>query len=301
MKLVRLTSLALALAVPAACGPPPESGPGAADADRPLVVATIFPVGDLAQLLGGDAIRVEVILPPGASPATFEVTPADLRRIGAARAFLAIGGGLDGWIGDLSAQAPDATVWTLTEGIELRHGGEGHAEGNPHVWLDPVLVRDVFLPRLEAAAIAAAPDAEEAIRERARAVSDSLSALDGELRRELDALETRAFVATHPAWTYFAERYGLREIGSIHETPGEDPSSRALAELIERSREAGVRAVFAEPQVGEVAARSLASELGVPIVVLDPLGGPGMDGRDGYFALMRYNTHQFLRAMGPRQ
>ncbi len=106
-----------------------------------------------------------------------------------------------------------------------------------------------------------------------------------------------ATVATHSAWHYLAARYGIRELGAVYSSPGQEPSPRALADLVERARAAGVRAVFTEPQLGETGAKALAGELSVPVYVLDPLGGPGLDGRETYLEMMRFNTMQMARAL----
>jgi ABC-type Zn uptake system ZnuABC Zn-binding protein ZnuA len=71
--------------------------------------------------------------------------------------------------------------------------------------------------------------------------------------------------------------------------------------LVEQARTAGVRAVFTEPQLGETGARALAGELGLPVYVLDPLGGPGLDGRDSYLKMMRFNTMQIARALNGKR
>ena len=105
-------------------------------------------------------------------------------------------------------------------------------------------------------------------------------------------------MATHSAWAYFGARYDVRELGAVHRSPGQEPSARHLAELVERARAADARAVFTEPQLGETGARALAAELDVPMHVLDPLGGPGLEGRDGYLQLLRFNGAAIARALG---
>jgi len=280
----------------AACGPrQAERAPGEGP---PRVVASIFPVADLARRVGGGAVEVEVLLPPRASPATFEVTPREIRTAAGAKLHLAVGGGLDAWATALVEGISGLRVVVLTEGMELAGGGHGEGTGNPHVWLDPVRVRDELLPRLFDALVAVAPDSARAMGVRSAALADTLTALDREIRAALGGTPTRAFVATHPAWSYFADRYGLREVGTLHRHPGQEPSARYLAELVDEARKAGVRAVFSEPQLAGTAARALAAELGVPVVVLDPLGGPGVEGRDGYLELLRWNTLQLVRGLG---
>ncbi|MFV2006957.1 MAG: metal ABC transporter substrate-binding protein [Longimicrobiales bacterium] len=267
-----------------------------ATSERLRVVASIFPIADLASALGGEDIQVDVLLPPGAAPSTFELTPGQLRSLRAADVYLSIGAGLDTWVG--ASSHADAQVVVLTEGLELIAAGDDGHDGNPHVWLDPVLVRDRLLPPIALALQAAAPEASERISQRWGELADSLSSLEAEITRALDPLDNRAFLASHPAWTYFAQRFDLTELGTVYESPGNEPSPRALAALIDKAHAEGVTVVFAEPQFGEAAAYALADELGGSVFVLDPLGGRHMPGRDSYFALLRYNTAQLVAGLG---
>jgi len=133
---------------------------------------------------------------------------------------------------------------------------------------------------------------------RARTLADSLTSLDAEIHSDLRSLRNRSFVASHPAWIYFARRYDLHQVGVTYEHPGQEPSARGLAALVEAARDANVPVVFGEWQMPDAAARALADELGVPVVPLDPLGGEGVAGRDSYEGMMRYNTRQFRRGLG---
>jgi zinc transport system substrate-binding protein len=216
-----------------------------------------------------------------------------------ASVYLFVGGGMDRWAESLVDA--DADVVRLTDGMELEEGHRHEGDpgsGNPHVWLDPVLVRDALLPRIEEALVAAAPRHAEDIRARKRAMADSLVALDAWIRAELASVPTRGFVSTHSAWVYFTRRYGLEEIGSVYESPGREPSARHLAGLIRTARSRGVRAVFVEPQLGAAGARTVASELGVETFLLDPEGDGGQPDRASYLELMRFNTRQMARALG---
>jgi zinc transport system substrate-binding protein len=283
------------------CDGTPEADPSDT---LPVVVTSIFPIGDLTRHLVGELGRVEVLLPQGASPATFDLTPRQLVDLQRATLYVMIGGGLDEWVSRLPAgSGGDSRIVRLSEGIPLL-AGEGDsdehegASGNPHIWLDPVLVRDRVLPKLEEALAAAFPEAAGAIGERANLLADSLTALDTEIREVLRPLEHRAFIATHAAWTYFAARYGLEEAGVVHAHPGQDPSSRELAGLLEVARNRGINCLFTEPQLGEVAVRAIATELALRTCMLDPLGGPNQEGREGYFQLLRFNTQQLFHGLG---
>jgi zinc transport system substrate-binding protein len=181
--------------------------------------------------------------------------------------------------------------------LEETHG-HSHGEGNPHIWLDPILVRDELLPKLVEALGSVFPSSSDGIESRGATLADSLTALDMEIRRKLAPLRLRAFITTHSAWPYFAARYGMEEAGVIHAHPGHEPSSREIAALLEVARTHGIPCLFTEPQLGEVGARALATELDLPTLELDPLGGPDTPGRSGYFQLLRFNTDQLVAGLG---
>jgi ABC-type Zn uptake system ZnuABC Zn-binding protein ZnuA len=163
--------------------------------------------------------------------------------------------------------------------------------------LDPILVRDHVIPMVESALASAFPEEATSIGARADALTDSLTQLDREIRTLLEPHRGQAFIATHAAWTYFAARYGLVEAGVIHASPGREPSGRELARLIQIARRDSVTCLFTEPQLGDLAVRALATELSLPTRVLDPLGGPGVEGREGYMQLLRFNARQLAEGL----
>jgi len=282
-------SVAVLAAVLAAAGCRDHGEPDAGGS-RPVIAVTIFPIADLTRELSGPAAEIVTVLPPGASPHTFEPSPALARQLARARLIIAVGAGLDDWAGDLARGAQVHRV-TVTDGIAL-------VDGNPHVWLDPILIRDQLVPRVVDALIAIAPASADGIRTRGADYQGELTALDAELRAQLAHLTSRAFLASHPAWTYFAARYDLDEVGVVYKAEGREPSPRELADLVVRARRAGVRAVFTEPQLGDLGVRTLADELDATVRTLDPLGGAGVPERGSYLELLRYDARIFVDALG---
>jgi len=283
---------AVVLAFLVGCGGD-SARPSPGEAPAPLVAATIFPLADIAATIGGQAVEVLTIVPAGADPHAFDPTPDLVRRLERAGLVLAIGAHLDDWVVGL-ARGAGAPLLTLTSGIAL-------SAGDPHIWLDPVLVRDEVLPKITRALVQLSPDAEAEITHRAELYRDSLTALDAEIRQMLADVVSPFFVAAHDAWGYFASRYALEQVGVIYRGHGSEPGPRELADLVERARRAGVRAVFTEPQLGETAARALATELGAEVGLLDPLGGAGVEARDSYLAMLRANANEFARVLAVRR
>lgn len=282
------------------------------------VVASLPPYASLAALVAGDLAEVRSLLPAGASPHAFDPRPRDLRRVAGADLVL-INGGLDAWLLEL-VEAGGATGRTLVvlDHLELEpiagddhdahgdeeHGDEAHEDEahpdeaaagvNPHVWLDPILMRQV-VERIGRELAEIDPANAERYRANAAAAAARLSELDAELRALLEGAVGRPFVPFHDAWPYFARRYGLELVVELEPFPGREPGPRYLAEALDAIRASGAPAIFAERQLGDRAARVLAAEAGVAVVVLDPLGESGPE---GYEAMLRYNAEAIAAALG---
>jgi ABC-type Zn uptake system ZnuABC Zn-binding protein ZnuA len=260
------------------------------------VVATIFPLADIVQQIGQDYVEVTTLLPPGASPHTFEPSPSQIRALAHADLFARVGAGLDDWMDKLgAAQRSDLRVVTVSENITLL--STAGIAGDPHVWLDPTLVRDHIVPAL-AAALGQADAAHTAEFERAAAeFRSALTALDAEIQKTLAPVSKRNYIGFHSAWGYFGRRYGLHEIAAIEPFPGKEPSAQEITRVIEQARSAHVQVLLVEPQFPARLAEQIARDFGGRTLLVDEVGGATVPGRDHYVQLMRYNAQMFAQAL----
>ncbi|MDP8254187.1 MAG: metal ABC transporter substrate-binding protein [Candidatus Alcyoniella australis] len=290
--------LLLILALAAFCAPV------AAAAAELRVAATIFPLYDLLRQIGGERVEPFSIVPPGASPHTFAPTPQLLARIESADAVFAVGLGLDVWIERALEGGRNGGPMLLGDRLRQQglldthgdvHGHEGHGEVNPHIWLDPELLP--ALVRMIADELMRI-DPQGAVQYQANAatLSASLEDLAHRAAERCAPFRGRAIVVVHGAYSYLCEFLGV-EMLVITLSPGAEPSARAMARLVNRARQSGVGAVFREPQLSPRAAQALAAELGVPLMVLDPLGEPNTPGRDTLQGLLNFNVEQILTSM----
>ena len=264
------------------------------------VVATIFPLTDMVQQIGKDEVAVATLLPGGANPHTFEPTPAQIRDIANARVFVCVGAGLDTWATKLLAARSDPiTVVTISDGLQLlgaQHAHDAHG-GDPHVWVDPVLMRDHTVPAIAAALSQVDPEHRAAFEAAAATFQAALTQLDRDIRATLTPLPNHRYIAFHSAWRYFGERYDLHEIGVVEAFPGKEPSAREIAAVVERARAAHIHALLVEPQYNARTAQQIAAEFGGRTLLVDAIGGPDVAGRNHYIDLMRYNLQAFVEAL----
>ncbi len=279
---IGIAALAVLLAAPART----------ADAAKLSVVTTIAPLAMIVQDLGGDHVTATSLVSGATSVHTYEPSPSDLVRIAGADLLVSIGGELDGWLDKLLVgKKPGAIVLRL-----LEDGVPAAASHDPHVWLDPLWVRDRALASLVRGLSAMDPPTAPQYAASARRVADGLTDLDEDIRAILRGASVRGFLAFHPAWTWFAARFDLHPVGVVEESGGTEPSAGALAALLDTARAAGIRAILVEPQMDPRLARTVASEIGAGIVLVDPLGDLGSVDRSRYRDLMLFNASAFARA-----
>lgn len=271
----------------------------AADAAPRTVATTIEPIAMIVRELAGEGVEVTALVPPGASPHAFEPRPRDVARLADAQLVILVGGDLDAWAARLLGAAGrplESLVLLELPGLAPLPSAPGSTEPDPHVWLDPIRVRDVLAPAIAERLARLDPEGAADTAARLADFQERLGRLDAALRAGF-AGTGRRYVAFHAAWRYLGARYGLEEVGVVEEAPGEDPTPRELARLAAAARAAGVRAILVEPQLDPRVARALAAEFGGTTVLVDPNGDPTDPARAGYEALLRWNATAFARAM----
>lgn len=250
-----------------------------ASSGRMLVAASIAPLADFARNVGGDLVEVELLVPTSASPHVYQLEPNQMRILSRASVLVLNGVGLEFWADSAidAADNPKLKVVRTAEGIEIIGGpcdhGHDHTGGNPHVWLSPTLaihqvkkIRDTFAD--------ADPDNKATYAANADAYIRQLRQLDEYIQAEVKTFSNKRFIAFHPAWVYFARDYGLTQAAVIEESPGREPSSAELREVVKTARKLKAEAIFAEPQFSPKAAEVIAEEAGAKVLILDPLGQP---------------------------
>ena len=290
-----------------------------ASTGRLPVAATILPLGDFCQKIGGDLVRVRVLIPPGASPHVFEPAPSVMAAASQAKVFVYIGAGLEPWATRLlrAQNSKDLVIVAAARGIPLLNMAEHHHHGkvakpgqagehgqealsapltgNPHIWLDPVLAQQICR-KIAAAFIQADPEHRAQYTTNLQEYLAALAALNQDIEHHAKSWRLRDYVAVHPAFAYFARRYGLHCVGTIEASPGREPTPRYLRDLVAAIHRYGIKVVFSEPQLNPRVADVIAREAGVKVLLLDPLGGRPPYGNN-YIQLMCHNLAMLDQAL----
>lgn len=248
---------------------------GSAHAARTIVAVSIPPQAYFAERIGGDLIETQVLLPPGASPVTYEPSPRQIVAISKAALYLKVGHPdfvletrhLKGLL------TPKTRVLDMSVGVdflklEAHDDGHGHGESDPHLWLSPKIVRE-FAPRIAEALKKLLPAQTAKIEQNLQVFLQEIAALDQEIIQSLDRFRGREFVVYHPAWGYFARDYGL--VQRAVETGGKDPGPAHLVHMTDELRTAGCKVIFVQSGFSDKGPQVIAREIGARVEVLDPL------------------------------
>jgi len=282
MKMILVFAAALAVAA-GGCG---RTGSVTAGG-KERVVAAFYPLAYAAQRLGGSRVEVHNLTPAGAEPHDLEVSPGEVSQIRSADLVLLLGHGFQPQL-EASAGGGKKVLRLLdTPGLAR------FANGDPHVWLDPV--RYARIVKRIAAALHREPAAGRLVAQ--------LRDLDRTYRQGLSRCARHDIVTSHEAFAYLAQRYGLKQIAITGLSPEAEPAPKDLARVVQLVRRTGTTTVFFETLVSPRIADTVARETGARAAVLNPIEGltpAELKRGDDYFSLMRANLASLRRALGCR-
>ena len=303
----RLTALPLTIAAGAlllsACGSTSSSGEasaadeGATDGSL-SVVAAFYPLEYAAGQVGGDAVSITSLTPPGVEPHDLELTAAQVAEIAAADLVLYIKGFQPAVDEAIAQQAADRAI-DVSSGLTLL-AGEAHSEeeaaghsdeegaNDPHVWLDPANMAAIGTLIGERIA-ELSPDAAATVEGNSAAFAQAMNDLDARFADGLAQCASRDLVVSHEAFGYLAEAYGLTQVGISGLSPEAEPSPARMREVADLVRANGVSTIYYETLVDPKVAQTIADETGAQTAVLDPLEGLVEGSTGDYSSVMADN------------
>jgi len=250
------------------------------------VFVSIAPEKFLVERIGGDRVRVSVLVPPGREPHDYEPTGRQISQLGHAAVFFCIGVPFEDVlvprIKELFPKLPiidlrrGITLLPMTEDCEEEHeehhdvGEQHHEHGHfdPHIWMSPKLmmtqaatVRDELV-KLD-------PAGAELYEMNYQRLIDDLTRARLRIAKVLAPYKGKTFFVFHPTFGYFADEFGLKQ--QAVEVEGKAPTAAQLQQLIDNARRQNVKIIFVQPQFSKRAAHSVAQAIGGVVIPLDSL------------------------------
>jgi zinc/manganese transport system substrate-binding protein len=261
----------------------------------PLVVVTYSVLGDVVRQLVGDAATVEVVIPNGQDPHDYEASAHDVEQMAGAAMVVANGLGLEeGLVKSIEQiERQGVPVFQAADHVDVRQlgpdepddhgaGDDGHADGDPHLWTDPITMAQLAPDLGRELSAALGVDLTSAVT----AFQTSMSDLDAQVRDILSVVPAGrcTLVTGHDSLGYFADRYGCRVMGAVIPSLSSTATASAkdLAELLDVATDAGVGAIFTELGTPAQVAQQVADEVGVPLIELPTHNLPDSGGYEAF-------------------
>ena len=247
------------------------------------MVVSILPLADFVEQAGGDKVNVTVMVPPGASPHSYEPKPSQLVAVSKARMFVEVGTDMEfelAWMDKLMKINKDMLVVNSSQGIRLM--GK-----DPHVWLSPSNAKKMVTNICDGL-VSLDPQNQDYYITNKNKFLEQLDELDRNTRERLNGLTDRRFIVYHPAWGYLAREYDLEQIAVEEE--GKETTADNIKEVVDKSKGMRHKIVFVSPQFSTKGAEVVAHEIGGCVELLDPLP-------EHYLADMRTVVGRLVQAM----
>jgi len=242
-----------------------------------VITVSILPFKYFTESITGEHFKINVLVPPGASPAAYDPTPSVVNGLSNSDAIIYDGhlGFELAWMDRLNEINRGVRIVVLAEGLDLlsdeehAHGGEIHYSGvDPHFWMSPFIAVQIS-ERIRDLVIDLDPENSEIYHQNFNSLVEEI----GRTRRYLDTTLLGAsgssFMIFHPSLGYLARDYGLRQLAV--EVDGKEPSPSDLKGIIDLGRGENIKVIMVQREFDMKNAATIAEELGAEVIMIDPL------------------------------
>jgi zinc/manganese transport system substrate-binding protein len=286
-------------------------GAAPASASEPLpVVATFSILADMVKQVGGPHVIVTSLVGPNSDAHIFDPTPADAKRLAAAKLVVVNGLGFEGWMSRLiKSSGYKGPVLTASKGVKTipmaksdhDHGhNHSHAVPDPHAWQSLLNARQ-YVENIKVALSAAMPAQTADFQARAADYLKQIDALEKSTQARIEAvpMERRRVITSHDAFGYFARAYKVSFYPLQGLSTGSEPSAADVVRIINEIKKNKVTAIFAEnisdPRVLERVAKDTGVKIGGTLFA-DALSAPGT-AADTYLKMFEHNVSTIISGM----
>ncbi|MEM3064073.1 MAG: zinc ABC transporter substrate-binding protein [Candidatus Nitrosotenuis sp.] len=256
--------------------PPAQANP------KIKVIASFYPLYEFSKNVGGQTADVSTFTPAGVEPHDWEPSTGDLLELKEADVFVYNGAGMEPFVEKLldSGEYQNVLFVETASQIDLiKAEDDEHSEEHghdflydPHIWLDPILAKRQ-VETIKNAMIQVDSVNAQHYEDNAAKYLAELDALDSKIRVDLSKCKKDTIVTFHTAFTYFANRYGIKTFALSGITPESEATATDLKNIVDFIKENDINVIFAEELIDPKLATALADDAGIQVLTLSPLEG----------------------------
>ncbi len=236
--------------------------------NKQLITVSILPQKYFVEKIAGDSFEINVLIPSGASPETYEPTPSQILKTEKSAVYFEMGyielekNRMKGYLKNKSG----LKIINCSNGIELIKKGEKWIE--PHIWMSPENVK-VIAKNIYTGLVAIAPENRKNYKNNLNTFFTEIDSINKIIETKLKNTKSKSFLIYHPALTYFARDYGLNQIPV--QVEGKTPSSKYMKSIIEKAKKEGIKIIVVQQQFDIQKAKTIAQEIGGKVITINPL------------------------------
>ena len=245
----------------AGCKSPTKPG------DQKVLTVSIMPQKYITEQIAGKAYEVNVLVPPGASPATYEPTPRQLEKLSHSPAYFRVGhiGFEKAWTEKIRDASKNMEVFDLSEGLKLI---ERNGRVDPHIWTSPEMV--IGMARNIAKALKKIdPENARQFEKNFQTFAKDVHKLQEKMHSMLKPYREKSFLIYHPALAYYSREFDLKQIPI--QVQGKEPSASYMQQIIREAKHKNIKAVLIQEQFGQSSAKTIAKEINAEVITINPL------------------------------
>jgi len=299
MRITKILLLLLILAITcsiSSCSSSRQTAPSKEEGGRLKIYTTFYPLYDFTKKIVGNLADIETLIPAGADPHDYELSLKQTAELYDADVFIFLGESMEPWAQKLADQLKD-------KGIAVIEVGKGLIENDdPHIWLDPVLAKEIS-KRIYEGIVPVAKAYEQTFKQNLENLYEKFDQLDRSFKELAAGAVRKDLVVSHAFLGYVADRYGFNQVAITGLSPQDEPSPKKMAELIEFCEAKDVKCIFAEQGELLKLTNTLAEETGAQVLVINPLGSlrqEEIDAGEDYFSIMESNLELLNYALTQR-
>lgn len=321
--LMMVSAMALALAACSGINNTKNNNGKNTDSEEKIkIIASIFPVKEFAEAVGGDRVKVSLLVPEGVEAHDFEPKPRDIESLAGADIFAYNGLGMEAWINQVLqtvSSKKNLTIVNTSTGAEVLYYDEDngqdyqeedhdhaeeehdheeedhkHGEYDPHIWLS-LKEAKVQAENIKNALVSIDEENKDYYEANFDTFASELNALESEYKEKFDALANKYFITGHSAFGYLCRDFGLTQVGISGLRAEGEPTAQALKQLIEFAKNNEIKVIFMEELASPKVSETIANEVQAEVQKIYSIEN-GEDGK-GYLEMMKENLQRIYSSL----
>lgn len=274
---------------------------GQAQSKRLRVIATTSFIADMASEIAGEYAEVSSLLPIGDDPHKYDPLPGEAQKLADSDLILRNGMTLEGWLDEMiQNSAANATVRTITTGVEPIRSIFHENAVDPHAWMDPLNAM-IYAENIALALARIDPEHADDYQANYETYKQVLQDLHEYVESEIAKIpeRQRILATSHDAFRYYGNRYGIRVESLLGTSTDAEVTFKAQVKMLQVLEENKVPSIFPESTIDPKLIRVIVRELGVSEgkrLFADSLGDKE-SGASTYVDMIRQNTDRIVSGL----